>query len=87
MTREREQLWQQHITEWQASGLSGMAAVSLRPDVWRTAWNHPLKVMDLRTSSCTIRSKSLLDAPFGSSAESGHMLAVPTELEKPPSCI
>ncbi len=25
MTREREQLWQQHITEWQASGLSGMA--------------------------------------------------------------
>ncbi|WP_341581237.1 hypothetical protein [Marinobacter metalliresistant] len=28
-----------------------------------------------------------LDAPFGSSAESGHMLAVPTELEKPPSCI
>lgn len=25
MTREREQLWQQHITQWQASGLSGMA--------------------------------------------------------------
>ena len=25
MTRERAGLWQQHITEWQASGLSGMA--------------------------------------------------------------
>ncbi len=25
MTHEREQLWQQHITQWQASGLSGMA--------------------------------------------------------------
>lgn len=25
MTREREQLWQQHITQWQTSGLSGMA--------------------------------------------------------------
>ena len=25
MTREREQLWQKHITEWQASELSGMA--------------------------------------------------------------
>ena len=25
MIREQEQLWQQRITEWQASGLSGMA--------------------------------------------------------------
>jgi hypothetical protein len=25
MTSEREQLWQKHVTEWQASGLSGMA--------------------------------------------------------------
>lgn len=25
MARELEQLWQQHITQWQTSGLSGMA--------------------------------------------------------------